>query len=137
MSVQYVTLSTLVRVGTSLLGFFERIARFLWAKEWLACEKERIAHCSSFVKSDERKSFPSLFKKEWWSEKQRDQFALDPKKGEKQWKTVKNIWKIWIFFRVNCLFLRAFCLSKERQEQFTQSRYFLKRDESELLTVAL
>ena len=98
MSVQYVTLSTLVRVGTSLLGFFERIARFLWAKEWLACEKERIAHCSSFVKSDERKSFPSLFKKEWWSEEQRERFALDPKKGKSSERPSKTYEKYDFFF---------------------------------------
>ena len=98
MSVQYVTLSTLVRVGTSLLGFFERIARFLWAKERLACEKERIAHCSSFVKSDERKSFPSLFKKEWWSEEQRGRFALDPKKGKSSERPSKTYEKYEFFF---------------------------------------
>ena len=36
--------------------FFERIARFLWAKEGFAREKERIAHVWSFVKSDKSKS---------------------------------------------------------------------------------
>ena len=58
-----------------------------WANPWfLVSEKAigRLAHGSSFVKSDKRESLPSLFKKEQLSEERWEQFALGHKKGEKQ-----------------------------------------------------
>ena len=135
--------------------FFEPIAHFLWAKEQFACEKEQIApfailswakgvnrsrspFCKErqerfaqsccFLKSNERESLPSLFKKEWLSEERREQFALGHKKGEQQSKTYE---KEVFFKKIVCLFraihlnhewITDVALLKRNWEQFAHSR---------------
>ena len=71
---------------------------------------ERFAHCRSFVKSDESKLLPSLFKKERLSKERRERFALGYKKGkssEKLSKTYQNL----NCFRANRSFLRVICMN--------------------------
>ena len=75
--------------------FFEWFTHFLWAKERFACETEqitpiapvfcheRITHGRSFVKSDRSESLKSIFKKEWMSKEEWEQFACGHKKDIK------------------------------------------------------
>ena len=74
--------------------FFKRLVRFLWAKEWFACEKEQRASVALlswatwanrsqllFWKEQLSKSFMSLFKKEHMNEDRRCNMLLGIKKG--------------------------------------------------------
>ena len=74
--------------------FFKRLVRFLWAKEWFACEKEQRASVALlsratwanrsqllFWKEQLSKSFMSLFKKEHMNEDRMCNMLLGIKKG--------------------------------------------------------
>ena len=75
--------------------FFEWFTHFLWVIERFACETEqitpiasvfcheRITHAHSFVKSDRSESLKSIFKKEWMSKEEWEQFACGHKKDIK------------------------------------------------------
>ena len=58
---------------------------------------ERFANSNFFVMRDGIDSLPFHMTKKQRSEERQERFALGHKKGGKQWKTVKNIRKIWFF----------------------------------------
>ena len=97
---------------------------------------EGIAHFRSFVKSNGSKLLKWLYKKEWMSKERRE--------GMKRGKTVKNIWKIWMFssdllvFASDALESLTSFFFKERRERYTHATLFcfLKKDVSESLMVA-
>ena len=97
------------------------------------------AHGHSFLLNNERKSFPSLVKKEKLSKYRRKWFTLGHKKREKPWKTVKKYQKY------------VFCESLVFWEQFPritsksltllffkeiESCSFVKSNKSDLLMAA-
>ena len=61
-------------------SFFVSKRAICWRSLFCKERRERFAHGCSFLKSDESKSLPSLFKKERLSEEWQDRFALRHKK---------------------------------------------------------
>ena len=127
------------------------------AKEWFACEKERItsiallswatagnrspslfceeqqerfAHSRSFEKSDESESLTWIFKKERLSKEQPERFALGHKKGGKLKNCQKHMKKTF-FSSKSLVFWKWFARIKSK----SLTLLFLKEIESDSLTV--
>ena len=155
----FVLPSSFVRVGNSLIGFSseslvfceqksERVIHFKKREnrsQSLFCKEggEQFALGRSFLKSNESKSLPSLFKKEWLSTEWWEGLALGHKKAGKLGKTVKDIIKtcfwehIALKKRVIWLNHSQSLFGKERREQYAHGHSFLKSDASKSLRVSL
>ena len=129
------------RVENSLFGFLSELLVFCGQKSKIVIRSfpksdSLFCSCCSFVKNDESKLLPLLFKKERQSEEQREWFVLGHKKGKSS-KMVK-----WTnFFWVNHSFLeseRANHSSRSRVTRASRSHHsFVKSDKSKSLMVTL
>ena len=76
----------------------------------------------SFVKSNDSKSLPSLFKKEQRSKEWREWFALGHKKGKRSEKLKKTWWKLQIFSSELLVFWERKSESGANQSQRAKSK---------------
>ena len=103
------------------------LAWFFVSDEQFSREKEQIAHCHSFVKSE---SPPSLFIKSVRAMSDRSDSLLGIKKRGKAVKNCQKHSKKIELFRLNCLFLRAIHLN---HEQITYVALFYRANRSQSL----